>query len=508
MSVSGRHPGLLTVNRVPVGKLGLLLGVPVLFVLVGALSAQMPAVVIGLCILVPFSLLALANPRDGLIIAIIALPITQGWIGVVVAGFTITFSYLFTAILVCAWMTSRALSREKSKLVRLPLYPPMIAFLVANVISVVLSPAPVIGIKHIVKIVYYLLLFVLIANLIVSDKDLIRLIRAWLFSAVVFSLVALVIYFSPSAPPSSWTIELSSNPSSPTVVELKTQKSMPFGNSEVNRLALGFGTGWVESAIFPMIGILLTVSALLQRGDPMRHKGLYLVAALLLTVALLLTYSRGGWLATLAGLGVLLALERRNPRLLLIAVLLLAIVMVVPSSIADRFRQIFGEEASRRGRIMLWQETWNYILQNPVFGIGPGMTLLYLAPFAYAMGWASLDSIVQSHNVFLTFWAETGTVGFVMLLWLQFASIRPALAAWQVVSGAQQTLILRALLANVAAAIVFGIFTNRLADWFWVLLALLAVASRLSLPEGVSREASEQVQSVGRNSESRESCRR
>jgi O-antigen ligase len=209
---------------------------------------------------------------------------------------------------------------------------------------------------------------------------------------------------------------------------------------------------------------------------------------ILLVITLLLTHARGGWLATLAGLITLLILAKKKLRILTVVILIFLILMVMPRSVENRLGQIFGgTESSRHGRIVLWQETFKYILQKPIFGIGPGMLTTYLTPFASARRWATADSIVLPHNVFLTYWAETGTFGLLILLWLLFKSIKFALKAWRIVQKTQQGYFIIILLAVAVAAVVFGVFTNRLADWFFVILAVLAVASRLSFSNEIKR---------------------
>lgn len=470
----------IATDRIPINKIGL--GMLILCVLAGVLFIRVFPLVIVLSILTIFTVIALANPRTGLIIAIIALPISQDWIRFSLFNFNITFSYMFASILFFAWITRRIIGRERSRIVRLPVYPPMITFLFANVISDMLSSSPLIGIKNIIKIIYYLILFMLIANIIVTEQDLNRVVRSWFLSNVFFSLIALAIYLSPFEIPSSWTIDFSSNIISSTISEVKADKSMDSGNLKVNRLALGFGSGWVDSAIFPMVGILFIACLWLQRAAIVRIKKKYVVIMLLLIIVLLVSYTRGGWLATLAGLGMLLMFERRNPRLIIIVLGLFLIVIIAPSVIVGRFHGIFGgEESARVGRLVLWSETWGYIQQNPFFGIGPAMISSYLNPFAVALGWARIDSVVLPHNVWLTFWAETGTIGFFILIWLLFTTIQPAIVTLKKTLKTPQALYSETLLVLTIAAVVFGIFTNRLADWFWVLLALLSVSNRLAI---------------------------
>jgi O-antigen ligase len=448
-------------------------GVLIVLIFAGLVWEPISLIAAALCILFLFSIIALSNPQTGLIIAIMLLPVSQDWIRIQVFNANVTLSYLLTTILFTIWMSRRNLRREKRSLVRLSLYIPMIAFLIVNMISVVLSTEPETGIKNIIKLIYYFVLFLLIANLILSYEDLFRLIRSWFFSTIVFSLVAICFFISPYMPPSDWIIDLSKM----IMVATRPLKS---GQDGLNRLALGFGTGWVESAIFPMIGILVMMCASFRQVKLNRLKGLNLAFVLLLVTTLLLTYSRGGWISTLTGLSIILLLTKAGiRRLLLIISIIIAIFFLAPSSMIDRFLLIPEGDISRT---TLWEESWNFLLQRPLFGIGPAMISSYLAPFAATLGWAEVDSTVLPHNVFLTYWVEIGTIGFLVLLWLIFSTIGSAIKARQVLLSTRPewVFVLEMLLAIMAAMIVFGVTTIRYADWFWVFLALLSVANRLA----------------------------
>lgn len=143
---------------------------------------------------------------------------------------------------------------------------------------------------------------------------------------------------------------------------------------------------------------------------------------------ILYTYSRSGYLCTIAGILVLGLLKDRK-LLVLLAVLLLAYRFVLPLSVVERIDMTFlgKEEVSEErvetsvfdlgevsievpGRKILWEKAIAYFNTQPIFGIG-------FESFLYLEGWIT-------HGMFFTILAEQGSVGMTifvlfitMILW-------------------------------------------------------------------------------------------
>jgi O-antigen ligase len=134
--------------------------------------------------------------------------------------------------------------------------------------------------------------------------------------------------------------------------------------------------------------------------------GFIAIAATLL--ALLYTFSRGGYLAALVGVFILGVLKDRK-LLIFLGVLLLTWQAVVPTAVRQRIemtKSSTGElDASAQQRVQLWNESWQSIKESPIIGKG-------YATFRYGQHAANL---FDTHNLFVKVWVETGIVGLIMV---------------------------------------------------------------------------------------------
>lgn len=169
------------------------------------------------------------------------------------------------------------------------------------------------------------------------------------------------------------------------------------------------------------------LKALLAEGQPGRQLILFLVAALMM-LALLFSRSRAGILGILVSMTVLAAMVRAvsgrfraGPYL---AMLLLVAMVVVyggrmgVDQIVERFFQI---EGGADGRLQIWQQTWQMVLDHPA-GIGLG-NFEVVEPAYVDSGRVGIW-YRHAHNDYLQLLAETGwagaavlVVGFFIFLW-------------------------------------------------------------------------------------------
>ena len=220
-----------------------------------------------------------------------------------------------------------------------------------------------------------------------------------------------------------------------------------------------------------------------------RFRRLWWGAALVTGVVLAATGSRGAWLATAVGMGMLAApwwsrLRRRN-RVLSLALLAAPAIALAGFLGADRLGTLFrAGDQSGATRVWIWDSAWRMILERPWTGIGPDNFLYRNTAFVDPAGWRE-PNLAHPHNLLLDTWLSTGLVGGLALaltvglffLVLHRPYRRPAV-------GADGPLLIGAV-AAMAATLVHGMVDNfyflpELAGIFWVLIAYAA----LHLTEG------------------------
>ena len=190
--------------------------------------------------------------------------------------------------------------------------------------------------------------------------------------------------------------------------------------------------------------------------------------------AVLLTASRGGFLAAivaLAGCGALLARERGRAVPAMLLVLLLAVAVLwaaVPREVFDRLAtipaQLQGGDLNQR--LNIWSAGWQAFTHAPLLGAGAGA-------FVDAAGLAAIDT---AHNTVLSLLVSGG------LCALLLAAGLVALVAHAVLQtrGPVRMALAAALLVWMVTSAVATVEESRTT---WLLLALSALAGRLAIEQ-------------------------
>ncbi|MCZ6514598.1 MAG: O-antigen ligase [Acidobacteria bacterium] len=131
--------------------------------------------------------------------------------------------------------------------------------------------------------------------------------------------------------------------------------------------ATGFLGHWMDYS-----GQQMMVLAVLTAFVLWRPKVKWGIVLFVVTVSLILSFTRGAWLGAAAGVVLLLSLKR--PKLLWgLPVVGLAVVLVSPSLVRERVLSVFrpGEDPSINIRSEMAQVGWNMIREHPWLGVGP-----------------------------------------------------------------------------------------------------------------------------------------
>jgi O-antigen ligase len=159
-----------------------------------------------------------------------------------------------------------------------------------------------------------------------------------------------------------------------------------------------------------------------------RARALIALAALVQFVALLLTLTRGAWLAVIAGL-VAVCLLIRNRTVAVAAVLLVAglvaftFVLGRDDGRALSITELLESRADRNvsTRLVLWDIAWKLFLEHPVTGVGMGD---FETEAEARLAGRSVMTATDAHNAYLQVLATRGLVGFVPFLLFWFVLLR------------------------------------------------------------------------------------
>lgn len=348
---------------------------------------------------------------------------------------------------------------------RTALDPWLAGFVAAAVLSVWRSDYSAAGWYNLGCLVgLYVLVYVLVLQTVRTRADLERLVLVVLTSAAVVCVWGLFQYYAGIDVSAERWVDDAQFP------DLKTRVYSTLGNPNVLAaflvMVVGLAAGWVLEG---------------HRG---RRKPLLALLAVLATICILLTYSRGAWLA-LAGMALLMAAvwKHWNWRLLLAGAAAAGVLLFAAhDTFAARLLSIRGmfnpADSSVALRWALWESTLAMIGEYPWLGLGWG-SYRFIYPYYDFFVQNPAVTIYHGHNTLLSLAAEIGIPGTLCfgVAW-GMGTVR-ALLAMKYAQPAAKGLFLGLLLAlsGMAAYSLTDhvLFNIQVTAVFWLLLALTAV---------------------------------
>jgi O-antigen ligase len=278
----------------------------------------------------------------------------------------------------------------------------------------------------------------------------------------------------------------------------------------IEAVQVGFGTGLPQvwgaaggfQGYFQVLGIVVALprlrAALAKRE---RLKALAWFAAVILHgFALLLTQTRGAWLAGLVSITVLCLIWRRAMLVIWTSLISAGLLIVLNADwahvIRERALSVFRVEAALSGyessvvRVALAATAWNMFVAHPLTGVGLksfAIALPYYSPaglpLAVEMGRdQTLVPIEGPHSTYLSLLAETGFLGVAaMILWVATGWLRAYRASRrQLLLGGLDGEFYQSLLGAITVVAVFNLFAEMNASGAVPLTVTLAFAQRLT----------------------------
>lgn len=213
-----------------------------------------------------------------------------------------------------------------------------------------------------------------------------------------------------------------------------------------------------------------------------RHRVLFGAAFLLSCVGILMTFSRGSWVALAAA--VLVAALFLCPRWVpfFIALMLLSLPLW-PDNILNRILTIFSGDTSIGSRGIIYTETAGLIRDHPILGVGLG-TEAYKAAARAAGAYTGSFIFAHAHNIYMEIWTESGIFALIAFILAMFFPVRDGVRAARGAASKRLSVIAASCTAGVIGALLFGItdyawIYPRIMVLFWFLFAMLCAANKL-----------------------------
>jgi len=174
------------------------------------------------------------------------------------------------------------------------------------------------------------------------------------------------------------------------------------------------GLGMHANEIGLLLNCALSMTLFSMRAATGYRRVLHLVTVVALALAVLLTFSRGGYLGLVVVYAAFLLHSGNFRSLAVTGVVGLAILLALPSEVYERaLYGLAGQDraAISAGRIdQIWIPLLPTLLENPLFGSGLN-SILWSGPARSGQIWVS-----HPHNAYLALLMDMGIVGFLLVM--------------------------------------------------------------------------------------------
>ncbi len=210
--------------------------------------------------------------------------------------------------------------------------------------------------------------------------------------------------------------------------------------------------------------------------------------------AMIITGSRGGWIAVMISLVVLFFLLVRNHHvslwtvfklMVLLGLILAAVVLMFYEQIESRITS--DDHGSAISRIPMFQMAWSIIKDHPLGGVGINNYAVNMRQYNDTLIGRRFKTIARPvHNMYLLVTGETGVLGLAVILWLLWATMRTLLRLVRAPSPVY-SIISAGLVAGISAYLVHGLVEKHPPGGnalFFIILAMTAAMMNQQREDG------------------------
>ena len=255
----------------------------------------------------------------------------------------------------------------------------VVALLVTGLLSIPLSLDPGLGFQGLVEFFKVVVIFIVMVNVVRTEKRLRRLIQLVLFASCVLSAAATSDY---------------------------AHGNLVLQGRRIAGLIGGLFSNPNDLALHLVTMIPISLALFLGSHRPLK-KSLYLACSLLLMAGMVATFSRGGFLGFVCVIAFLVwKLARRNRVIFGVVALTLVMMAVALAPSAYRSRLATTSDDSAVARTDDLKRSILIAARHPLFGVGMDNYILY----------SNMNK--ATHNAYTQVAAETGLVALLIYIWL------------------------------------------------------------------------------------------
>ena len=365
--------------------------------------------------------------------------------------FSIAVNSIALGCLATLWGVSMV-TQKRWDVVRTPLDAVFLAYVLAQLLSTVLSVNPVESFVNsrrllLIGIVYFF------ATHIVERRQLQRAVLVLLGTAVLVSILGVL--------------------------------KLIFGSPE-ETVRLGIFQFYMTTSGLMLIAGLLLIPFVVGRGTPGAVRWAALAALAPVLISLYATVTRGAYLAFVAGI-VFIALVRNRKLLIPLALIVVLILLFAPPYVESRIGTLTDmSHPENQTRIMMWTSGIRIAADHPFVGVGDidlGDLMRHYADPGYPGVWGHV------HNILLQVLVTLGILGLIVVVTL---FVKVILVEWRLYKEVRHDWFLGSVVLG-ALAVVVGIQVQGLTEWsygdqeiavlLWTTLGMALAAGRITVRE-------------------------
>ena len=382
-------------------------------------------------------------------------------------GWNLSATTIALTALYLSWLIRILAKRDSRARPSLHMNLSLLLYLAATVISIVVAQDTALALFEVFLVAQACLVYFYVANSICTRRDVMFVVSMLLIGCLLESIVVIAIRLF-MTPATTWN----------GPIHIYADIAPLTGTMRIG------GTVGSPNTAAAYFSLLLAIAAgLLFTKIGFVHKWLSVAVLAFGSVALILTFSRGGWIALAVAIAVICFFawrQRRSSLKVPIAILVILAMIYVPFHSLISARMLGDDKGSAESRIPLNKLAFRMIGDNPLLGVGANNFTVVMP--RYLTSEFRSEFLYTVHNTYLLIWTEIGIAGLLAYLAFLLGTLRRGWQCWRFGDPWLSPLAL-ACMAGIAGHMLHqgvDIFSDRpIQQLLWLVAGLLAAMLRI-----------------------------
>lgn len=203
----------------------------------------------------------------------------------------------------------------------------------------------------------------------------------------------------------------------------------------------------------------------------------YSSSIILSLLAIIYSKGTGPLIGAIVGIGFLLLINKKTRWYTISLGIAGILCLLFLPQLSNIKKEITFGDRSGQIRLSMWNDTWNFLKDNPLIGAGLASYSEKIVPYHSLVNGEKIEIFHHPHNIFLTMWVNLGILGLISFIVILIYSLKNSLTNfgnWKLEIGNLKSYLIASLLIVIIMGLVDSPYIkNDSAMFFWLLLALI-----------------------------------